>query len=89
VLAFKGPTKVENQFAPDVALIAMCEQLLVDAKSGKLRGLGVAMVTHDDLISSGFVEQKFTAAPGTAHALGESISRLRRRWDNQRDAESV
>ncbi len=79
------PRAVENQFEADPKLIDHIERLLADAKSGKLRGLGLALVNHDGLVPAGEVSWWFYATRGTSYVLGEAISRLRHAWDKERD----
>lgn len=79
------PRAVENQFEPDAKLIEHVERLLVDAKSGKLRGLAYAVVAHDGLVPAGKIDWGIVSVVGVNFALGESISRLRHAWDNEQD----
>lgn len=79
------PRAVENEFAPDPELIRHCEQLLEQARSGKLRAVAYGTVVHDGLVPAGEVNWGFYNAAGAGFALGESISRLRHAWDKDRD----
>lgn len=87
VVQFTGPAKVTNQFAPNENLIVELKKLLAEAENGKLRSMAYALVRHDDLIKSGSTSTGYVLEDGTSFALGEVISRLRHRWDQDRDAD--
>ena len=84
VATFTGPTKVSNPFEPDPKVVEHCERLLEQARSGKLRGLAYATVTHDDLVPAGEINWGFHSGSAVVYAMGEAISRLRYKWDLDR-----
>lgn len=78
-----GVRKVEQPFEPNQDVIDSLTQLLELAKSGKMRAYAAAWIEHDDLSIDAQNNCTWKAPSGTRFALGESISRLRYRWDTE------
>lgn len=73
----------KERFAPVPALIKHCETLLELAKSGKLRSLAYAQVTHDDLVVGGEVDHGLVLTPFTKFAMCAAMTRLSRAWSDE------
>lgn len=83
VVPFTGPTKVELPFAPNVDVVKTLETALELARSGKLTSVALAWTEHDGLCADAQNNCAWKSPRGMKFALGESITRLRWRWDTE------
>jgi hypothetical protein len=75
------PQRVLREFPPNPDIVRLLEQLLDKAKSGKLTGIAVATVTHDDLVPAGEVDHSWCHGGGVGWGLDRAIGRLKFFWD--------
>lgn len=79
----KFPKEVKIAREPIADIVKECEQLLVDAKSGKIRSLAYAIVTAGTLTEDHRESTWYSAETYTLFAMTYSIHHLAYRWDHE------
>lgn len=68
--------KVSVAFEPNADIVAQCERLLEDAKSGLLRGMAVAVVRHNGLTPDHEITRGWAFDTVVGWAMEAAIGRL-------------
>lgn len=82
VLPFK-PAAVVGSFAPVPELVSELEKLLALAKTGELRGLAWAGVSHDGHVPDGNVLSGWARGPYTRWGMFAALDRLHFRMSEE------
>ena len=75
VVSLRGDTRNGIGIAPPESVIAFIEEILAEAKSGKIAAIGLATVSHAGYISSGFAT---SGTPHGHHLVAAALYLLRR-----------
>ena len=84
----EGVHQLKSHQEPKVAdpeVVKFLEDLLDEAKAGKITGIAVAWVQPDDLSRAAYTQTSWAWTPGTYYAMTHAIAALHRRWGDRCD----